>query len=75
MIIKTYTELLTEVCDAFDSYIAPYKIRRSETNTLYKILKAITKGYEVIHNSAAILDNKFQPDRCSALVAMVLASV
>ena len=75
MVIKTYTELLTDICDAFDSYIKPYKIRRSETNVLYKILKAIAKGYEVIHNSAALLDNKFQPDKCQEADLVSVAKI
>ena len=61
MIIKTHTEILNEICDAFDESIAPKRISRSEGNLLYKLFKAVAKGFEVINNTCVALQNKFDP--------------
>ena len=65
MILKTFDEILTVMCDAYDSYNTPYKVRRSNKNTLYLLLKAIAKGYEVINNVATLISNKFDPALCA----------
>lgn len=63
--IKTFTEILIEMADAFDSYIAPKKIRRSDTNFIYLILKAVAKGYEILYSVFYALQGKFDPAVCS----------
>lgn len=65
MEIKTYTTLLTEICDYFDSLISPKTILRSDTNIVYLMFKAIAKGWEVINNICVVLNNKFNPAYCT----------
>lgn len=65
MEIKTFDTILTEMCDYFDSLIAPRTIARTDTNVIYLILKAISKGYEVINNVCVALSHKFDPANCS----------
>lgn len=65
MEIKTFNEILTELCDDFDVMISPKSIARTNTNIIYLIFKAIAKGYEVIHNVVVALSNKFNPAFCS----------
>ena len=66
IVIKTYDEILMGICDEFDALISPRRIRRSNTNIIYLLLKAIAKGYELINNTAASLSSKFDPLRCDA---------
>nr|DAO97410.1 MAG TPA: baseplate wedge protein [Caudoviricetes sp.] len=65
MQLKTFNEILTEICDCFDSLISPKSIARTNTNVIYLIFKAIAKGYEVINNVCVTLSNKFNPASCS----------
>lgn len=65
MEIKTFDTILTEMCDYFDSLISPRTIARTNTNIIYLMLKAISKGYEVINNVCVALTNKFDPANCS----------
>lgn len=64
MEIKTFDTILTQLCDSFDSLIAPKKISRSNTNIIYLVLKAVAKGFEVINNTVVALSNKFDPRSC-----------
>lgn len=65
MEIKSFDTILNEICDFFDSLIAPKKIARTNTNIFYLILKACSKGWEVINNVCVVLSNKFDPAKCS----------
>lgn len=65
MELKTFDNILEEICDAYDESISPKKITRSNTNILYLIFKAISKGFEVINNIVVTLSNKFNPSYCS----------
>lgn len=65
MELKSFDTILTELCDSFDSLIAPKTISRSNSNVVYLVLKAIAKGYEVINNICVTLSNKFNPEFCS----------
>lgn len=65
MQLMTYNEILTLICDSFDSLITPRTIARSNTNIIYLMFKAIAKGYEVINNVCVTLSNKFDPAKCS----------
>ena len=65
MILKTFDEILTLMCDAFDTYNVPNKVKRDDSNVIYLLLKAVSKGYEVINNVAVALSNKFIPTLCS----------
>lgn len=65
MQIKTFNEILTEICDDFDNLITPKTIARTNTNIIYLMFKAIAKGYEVIHNLVVALHNKYNPAYCS----------
>lgn len=65
MQLMTFNEVLTFICDSFDDLIAPRSIARSNTNIIYLILKAVSKGYEVINNVCVVLNNKFDPANCS----------
>jgi hypothetical protein len=53
------------MCDYFDTLISPRTIARTNTNIIYLILKAISKGYEIINNVCVTLSNKFDPENCS----------
>ena len=64
MVTMTYNEVLTYICDSFDSLISPQKISRSNTNIIYLIFKAVSKGLELINNVCVVLDNKFNPANC-----------
>ena len=65
MQLLTFNEVLTSLCDEFDSLISPKTIYRSNTNVVYLMLKAIAKGFEVINNICVIVSNKFNPENCS----------
>lgn len=65
MQILTFDEILTKICDEFDTLISPKKIARTNTNILYLIFKAISKGFEIINNVCVELSNKFDPASCS----------
>ena len=45
MQIITYNEALTQICDWFDSVIAPRTIARTNTNIIYLIFKAFAKAW------------------------------
>ena len=64
MQILTFDEILTKICDDFDTLISPKKIARTNTNILYLIFKAISKGFEIINNVCVELSNKFDPASC-----------
>lgn len=65
MILMSFDEILTYLCDSFDSLISPKKIARSNTNIIYLMFKAISKGLEVINSVCVVLSNKFDPAKCS----------
>ena len=65
MQLLSYDEILTNICDSFDTLIAPRVITRANTNIIYLIFKAVAKGYEVINNVVVTLSNKFNPENCS----------
>ncbi len=65
MELKTFDTILTSMCDYFDTLISPRTIARTNTNIIYLILKAISKGYEIINNVCVTLSNKFDPENCS----------
>lgn len=64
MEIKSYDTLLTEICDNFDTYISPKKMKRINKNVVFLIFKAFAKGLEVINNVVVVLSNKFDPANC-----------
>ena len=65
MTLLSFDEILTVICDKFDELIAPKKISRSNTNIIYLIFKAISKGLEIINSVCVVLNNKFDPEKCS----------
>lgn len=65
MQLMTFNEILTSMCDNFDSLISPKTIARTNNNIIYLMFKAIAKGYEVINNICVVLSNKFNPESCS----------
>ena len=65
MQLMTFDSVLTYMCDYFDELISPRKMTRSNTNIGYLILKAVSKGIEVINNACVVLSNKFNPANCS----------
>ena len=64
MELKTFDTILNQMCDDFDAIISPRKITRANTNVLYLIFKAMSKGYEIINNVVVALSNKFNPAYC-----------
>jgi len=65
MEIMTFDTILTKLCDYFDELISPKKIARTNTNIIYLIFKAISKGWEIINNVCVTLSNKFDPSSCT----------
>lgn len=63
--IKHYSQILNEMLDVLDSYIAPKRITRANTNFVYLLMKAIAKGYETILSALYTVSGKFDPARCS----------
>ena len=64
MVLMSFDEILTFLCDSFDELITPKKISRSNTNIIYLIFKAVAKGLELINNVCVVLSNKFDPAKC-----------
>ena len=64
MELKTFDTILNQMCDDFDAIISPRKITRADSNILYLIFKAMSKGYEIINNVVVALSNKFNPAYC-----------
>ena len=56
---------MTQICDWFDSVIAPRTIARTNTNIIYLIFKAFAKAWEVINNTCVELNDKFDPANCT----------
>lgn len=75
MTLLSFDEILTVLCDKFDELIAPKKISRSNTNIIYLIFKAISKGFEIINSVCVVLSNKFDPARCSTDDLVSVASL
>lgn len=75
MILLTFDEILSGLCDSFDELISPKKIARSNTNIIYLIFKAIAKGMELINNVCVVLDSKFDPARCDVADLNSVASL
>lgn len=65
MELRTFDEILTQLCDEFDSLISPRTIARTNTNVIYLLFKAIAKGFETVNNVCVSLNNKFNPLSCS----------
>ena len=65
MRLTTYDEFLTELCDNFDSLIAPAKIRRTNRNVVYLLLKAFSKGLELVNSVCYALSGRFDPRYCA----------
>ena len=66
MVLMSFDEILTFLCDSFDTLISPRKISRSNTNIIYLIFKAVSKGLELINNVCVVLSNKFDPAKCDS---------
>ena len=75
MTLLSFDEILTVLCDKFDELIAPKKISRSNTNIIYLIFKAISKGFEIINSVCVVLSNKFDPASCSTDDLVSVASL
>src|SRR5574344_1383621 len=75
MTIISFDEVLNVLCDEYDRLIAPKKIRRSNKNINYLLLKACAKGYELIANIIYALDGKFDPARCQDADLMSVAKI
>lgn len=75
MQIRTFNEILTYICDDFDNLISPRKISRSNTNIIYLMFKAVSKGLEVINNVCVVLSNKFDPAKCDVADLNSVASL
>ena len=75
MQILTFDEILTKMCDDFDTLISPKKMARTNTNIFYLMFKAISKGFELINNVCVVLSNKFNPAKCSEEDLLSVASL
>ena len=75
MELKTFDAILNQMCDEFDVIISPRKITRANTNILYLIFKAVSKGYEIINNVVVSLSNKFNPASCDDIDLLSVAEL
>ena len=75
MTLLSFDEILTVICDKFDELIAPKKISRSNTNIIYLIFKAVSKGLEIINSVCVVLNNKFDPAKCDTTDLNSVASL
>jgi hypothetical protein len=75
MVLMSFDEILTFLCDSFDELITPKRISRSNTNIIYLILKAVAKGLELINNVCVVLSNKFDPAKCDVTDLNSVASL
>ena len=64
MELKSFDTILTGICDSFDQLVSPTTMLRSNTNIVYLMYKAISKGFELINNICVALSNKFDPENC-----------
>lgn len=64
MELKSFDTILTTICDSFDQLVSPTTMLRSNTNIVYLMYKAISKGFELINNICVALSNKFDPANC-----------
>ena len=64
MELKSFDTILTGICDSFDNLVSPTTMLRSNTNIVYLMYKAISKGFELINNVCVALSNKFDPANC-----------
>ena len=64
MELKSFDTILTGICDSFDQLVSPTTMLRSNTNIVYLMYKAISKGFELINNICVALSNKFDPANC-----------
>jgi len=65
MRLTTYDEFLIYLCDAFDELVAPVKLRRTNRNVIYLMLKAVAKGLELLNSVCYALSGKFDPRYCT----------
>lgn len=65
MRLTTYDEFLTTLCDSFDALISPMKLRRTNRNVIYLILKAVSKAMELINSVCYALSGRFDPRYCA----------
>lgn len=65
MELKSFDTILTGICDSFDKLVSPTTMLRSNTNIVYLMYKAISKGFELINNICVALNNKFDPANCN----------
>lgn len=75
MELKSFDTILTQMCDEFDNLISPKKIARTNTNIIFLMFKAISKGLELINNICVVLSNKFNPAKCSEEDLVSVASL
>ena len=75
MELKSFDTILTQMCDEFDNLISPKKIARTNTNIIFLMFKAISKGLELINNICVVLSNKFNPAKCSEEDLISVASL
>lgn len=64
MELKSFDTILTDICNSFDQLVSPTVMLRSNTNIVYLMYKAISKGFELINNICVALSNKFDPANC-----------
>jgi hypothetical protein len=63
--IKSLDEVTSDICDAYDSLVAPKRIWRNNNNRLYLFFRACAAGVKLILDVVLALSNRFDPLRCS----------
>jgi hypothetical protein len=62
--VKSIDEITDEFADVYDSYIAPKKLYRGNSNKLYLVLRSVAAGYKALLDAALALRNRFNPQYC-----------
>jgi hypothetical protein len=62
--LKSTDELLSEMTDVYDSFIAPKRVWRGNNNKLYLVIRSIAAGYSKLLDAIIALRNRFHPLYC-----------
>jgi hypothetical protein len=62
---KSLDEITFEICDVYDSFIAPKRIWRDNNNKLYLFFRACAAGVKAVLSAVLALKSRFDPMRCS----------
>jgi len=62
--VRSIDEELTRLADIYDDLIAPKRIKRTNNNKLYLLLRAVAAGNVGLNDTAIALHDRFNPRSC-----------